>query len=85
MITDFRIDTDVRKQNLAYPLDVLRAVDCDLNFFLRKFQFQSQWIGEAVGEVGKARQHVDIDDLGIGEMLLEFVEVLFRDFVRSTG
>ena len=85
MITDFRIDTDVRKQNLAHPLDVLKAVDCDLNFFLRKFQFQSQWIGEAVGEVRKARQHVDIDDLGIGEMLLQRIEVCFRDLLRSAG
>jgi isocitrate/isopropylmalate dehydrogenase len=85
LITDYPIDSDVRKQNMANPLDVLKAVDCDLDFFLRKFQFQSQWIREAVGEVGKARQHVDIDDLGIGEMLLEFVEVRFRDFVRSAG
>jgi len=41
LITDFRVDTDVRKQNLAYPFDVLKVVDCDSNFFLRKFQFQS--------------------------------------------
>jgi len=41
-----------------------------LDFFVRKLQLQSQGIREAVGEVGEARQHVDVHDLGIGEMLL---------------
>ena len=54
------------------------------DLFFREFQFQAQGVGHAVGEVGEAGQHVDIDDLGLGEMLLQFVEVRLRDLMRGS-
>ena len=56
--------------------DPCESVDA-LDRLLREFYFQPQRIGEAVGQVREASQHMDIHDLRVGEMFLEFVEIRF--------
>lgn len=53
-----------------------------LEFHLRKFHFQSQRVGDAVGEVGDAGQQVQVNDLGVGEVLFQGREVSVGDIVR---
>ena len=54
-----------------------------LDFLLRELDFQSERIGEAVGQVHQADQQVDIDNLLIGEVLLQGVNVGVGDGFSS--
>src|SRR5579864_1480471 len=53
-----------------------------LDFFLGEFEGQSQRIGNAVGEVGKSGEHMDVDDFGIGKMTLQRRKIGIVDVMR---
>src|ERR1035438_6582775 len=48
----------------------------------RELHFQSQRVGEAVGQIGQTRQQVDVDDFRFREVLADSREVAVGDVVR---
>jgi len=49
------------------------------DFFFRELKFQPQRIGEAIGQIGQAGQHVNVNDLWIRKVLRQGREVAVAD------
>src|SRR5260370_38858082 len=47
----------------------------ELALLFREFNFQRQWPGNAVGQVRQSNEHVEVDNLLVGKMFLEFRKV----------
>jgi hypothetical protein len=56
------INTDYETCFFSIRGDSFKSVANRLDRFLWKLHFQSQRVGEAVGQVGESRQQMDVDD-----------------------
>ena len=78
-----RIFTDLlRLRPLVIREDPWRSLS---DFLFRKLHLQPQRIGEAVGQIGQADQQMQVDDLRVGEMLLQLFKVGVGDVSRGAG
>ena len=69
-----------------------RALPCSpvvnsrsLDLLFGKLQLRAQRIGEAVGQVDQADQQIEVDNLLVGELRLQAVDVGVADGVRIAG
>jgi hypothetical protein len=53
------------------------------DFLFRKLHLQSERIGEAVGQVCHSNQQMQVNDFGLGEVLLQLGDIGRGDLVRS--
>ena len=79
-----KADASLRTEGQISPGIIVPEIQLAIwsEFLFGKLHFESQRIGDAVGKVREAGQHVQVDDFGVGEVLFQGHEVSIGDSMR---
>src|SRR5450759_2088970 len=75
------IDIRLLTQPVEVALSGSQLNRVSLDLFFREFDFQRQWAGDAVGQVRQSNEHMQVYNLLVGKMFLEFREIGFAGAV----
>ena len=79
-----KADASLRTEGQISPGIIVPEIQLAIwsEFLFGKLHFESQRIGDAVGEVREAGQQVQVDDFAVGEVLFQGREVSIGDSMR---